>query len=107
MIGLAPSQIVDQIVEFAATGLSCGGAYRVAQYGLAREALIGWAAWVAAGVLWIWFATSNAHWFMAVTQGYFFYTACVGLRNTRRSIVVKKGVEDDEFLRCDGAHPRG
>ena len=72
------------IVEMVATILSCSGAYLVAHHGHGRRAIAGWAAWVTAGVLWMGFAASLDRYFMLITQCYFFYTACVGLRKTRK-----------------------
>lgn len=75
----------SHVMELCATCLSCWGSHMVSLHGHARRAIYGWAAWIVAGVLWVPFAASNAHWFMAITQSYFLYTAYVGFRNTRRN----------------------
>lgn len=83
-----------RIVEVVASLLSCWGAYRVANYGHARQAVLGWAAWLLAGLLWVIFAAVNTYWFMGITQAYFLYTAWLGFGNSRRS---PKSVSQDEL----------
>lgn len=94
LFGQLPSvfSLTPQMFEIIATALSCFGARIVSRHGHDGKALIGWQAWVFAGVLWISFALFSQHWFMAVTQTYFMYTAIQGRRNTMRNMVANREV---------------
>lgn len=83
--------ITPRMFEIIASALSCFGAHIVSRYGHEGKALIGWQAWVCAGVLWITFALFSQHWFMAMTQAYYMYTAIQGRRNTMRNMVADRG----------------
>lgn len=85
-----------KVFEPIATILSCFGAYVVSRYGHDKRALIGWQAWVIAGVLWISFAVFGQHWFMAITQAYFMYTAIQGRQNVLRNVSANQEVMCDE-----------
>lgn len=94
LFGQLPSvmSLTPRLFEIIATALSCFGAYIVSRHGHEGKALIGWQAWVFAGVLWISFALFSQHWFMAVTQAYFMYTAIQGRKNTMRNMVANREV---------------
>ena len=80
-------ELAPKLFEPIATLLSCFGAHVVSRHGHDGRALIGWQAWVCAGVLWISFAVFSQHWFMAITQAYFMYTAIQGRRNVLRNVL--------------------
>lgn len=83
-------ELAPKLFEPIATLLSCFGAHVVSRHGHDGRALVGWQAWVCAGVLWISFAVFSQHWFMAITQAYFMYTAIQGRRNTVRNMVADR-----------------
>jgi len=94
LFGQLPSvfDITPRMFEIIASALSCFGAHIVSRHGHAGKALIGWQAWVCAGVLWISFAIISQHWFMAITQTYFMYTAIQGRKNTMDNMVANREV---------------